>query len=45
MDVLWNKFYNSGKITDYLEYKKKQGGKKYADSKGTCSKRTPVRGE
>lgn len=45
MDMLWNKFYSSGKIMDYLEYKKKQGGKKYADSKGTCGKRTPVRGE
>lgn len=43
MDVLWNKFYNSGKIKDYLEYKKKQGGKKYGDNKGACIKGTPIR--
>lgn len=44
MDELWSKFYLSGKIRDYLEYKRKQGGQNYADSKRSGDKRTAVRG-
>ncbi len=44
MDALWLRFYSSGKIRDYLEYKRKQGGKDYADSKRSGDKRTAVRG-
>ncbi len=44
MDELWSKFYLSGKIIDYLEYKRKQGGQNYVDSKRPSDKRTAVRG-
>lgn len=41
MDELWLRFYKTGKIKDYLEYKKKQDGKSYADNKWTCDKGAP----
>ncbi len=44
MDELWSRFYSSGKIKDYLEYKRKQGGQNYADGKRSGDKRTAVRG-
>lgn len=45
MDKLWQIFYSSGKIADYLIYKHKliQGGNKNADSERSCDKRAPIR--
>lgn len=42
MDTLWNKFYSSGKIADYLEYKRKQGGNNDADSNRSGGERASV---
>ncbi len=40
---LWDKFYSSGKIKDYLEYKQKQGGTENADNgKRPGSERTGI---
>lgn len=40
----WDKFYKSGKIADYLNYKQKQGGTDDADySKRLSSEGTGIR--
>ena len=31
-DQLWDKFFESGKVKDYLKYKHKQGGMNRADN-------------
>ncbi len=38
MDELWQKFYASGKVEDYLEFIKKQGGNQDGDSKRLSDK-------
>ena len=39
----WDKFYSTGKVEDYLEYKQKQGGTENADNrKRLGSERTGI---
>lgn len=45
MDELWLKFYNSGKVEDYLEFIKRQGGNQDGDSKRLSDKRTDGEGK
>lgn len=37
MDELWEKFFQSGRISDYIEYIKFKSGERNADIKGSGS--------